>query len=66
MQSLYCPECQEYLETSSGEMANCSCGWTQPEDEEETPHCSMCSKNNPCPDCLYESIHGHSYSLNYY
>lgn len=36
MQSLYCPECQEYLETSSGEMANCSCGWTQPEEENQS------------------------------
>lgn len=54
MQYLYCPECQEYLETSSGDMANCSCGWTQPEENE---CCDECSEDNPCPECLHESIH---------
>jgi len=35
MKKLYCPECGEYLEGGSGELVDCLCGWTQPDDEEE-------------------------------
>lgn len=28
-QKLYCPKCGNYLETSSGDCADCSCGWRQ-------------------------------------
>jgi len=35
MKKLYCPECLEYLESSSGELVDCICGWKQPENEEE-------------------------------
>lgn len=31
---LYCPECGEYLESGSGELQDCHCGWKQPTYEE--------------------------------
>lgn len=35
MKSLYCPQCNEYLEGGSGDLVDCHCGWTQPADIEE-------------------------------
>lgn len=31
---LYCSECGEYLESGSGELQDCHCGWKQPTYEE--------------------------------
>lgn len=33
MKKLYCPECNEYLEGGSGNLANCHCGWKQPDNQ---------------------------------
>lgn len=53
VQKLYCPECGNYLETSSGACADCSCGWKQ-----EVEHCTDfeddCGDESPrgcIPDC---------------
>jgi len=34
MQLLYCPECLEYLEGGDGIMQDCTCGWKQPDYED--------------------------------
>ena len=62
MKKLYCPECLNYLMGGSGEMNDCGCGWTQPEDKVECGGCgdyhyssqiTQCNTcyTDKCPTC---------------
>jgi len=35
MKLLYCPKCLKYLEGGDGTMQDCTCGWKQPDYEED-------------------------------
>ena len=47
MKLLYCPKCLKYLEGGDGTMQDCTCGWKQPDyEEDEISRKEQCNKEN--------------------